>query len=141
MSKMGLHDPFGHLQHKLWPKERLGVKLVIWFLTMESRESTRFLCVQVVCDTPLESSRRGLQLRFKPHPDWRSAWEVIVPQSCGTPSLGDFRTPIWESRDKKPFGCHSCGEVQCILYGGRWWLPPSPARDKSCESEVARGSS
>ncbi len=26
MSKMGLHDPFGHLQHKLWQKERPGVK-------------------------------------------------------------------------------------------------------------------
>jgi len=21
MSKMGSHDPFGHLEHKLWPKE------------------------------------------------------------------------------------------------------------------------
>jgi len=29
MSKMGLHDPFGHLKHKLWSKEKLGVKLVI----------------------------------------------------------------------------------------------------------------
>jgi hypothetical protein len=29
LSKMGSHDPFGHLQHKLWPKERLGVKLAI----------------------------------------------------------------------------------------------------------------
>jgi hypothetical protein len=27
MSKMGLHDPFGHLTYKLWPKEGLGVKL------------------------------------------------------------------------------------------------------------------
>jgi hypothetical protein len=26
---MGLHDPFGHLKHKLWPKERSGVKLAI----------------------------------------------------------------------------------------------------------------
>jgi hypothetical protein len=26
---MGAHDPFGHLTHKLWPKERLGVKLTI----------------------------------------------------------------------------------------------------------------
>ncbi len=25
MSKMGSHDPFGHLKHKLWPKERSGV--------------------------------------------------------------------------------------------------------------------
>jgi hypothetical protein len=27
MSKMGLHDPFGHFRHKLWPKERLRIKL------------------------------------------------------------------------------------------------------------------
>jgi hypothetical protein len=26
MSKMGLHNPFGHLQHKLWQKERPGGK-------------------------------------------------------------------------------------------------------------------
>jgi hypothetical protein len=29
MFKMGSHDPFGHLKHKLWPKEGLGVKLSI----------------------------------------------------------------------------------------------------------------
>jgi hypothetical protein len=89
----------------------------------------------------LESSQQGLQLWFRPHPDRRSSQEVIVPQSCGTPSLGDFGTPIWESRDKKPFGCHSCGVVQSILYGGRWWLPPSSGCGESCESNVARGSS
>ncbi len=27
MSKIGLHDPFGHFKHKLCAKERLGVKL------------------------------------------------------------------------------------------------------------------
>ncbi len=27
MYNMGLHDPFKHLKHKLWPKERLGIKL------------------------------------------------------------------------------------------------------------------
>jgi hypothetical protein len=26
MFKMGSHDPFGHLKHKLWPKEGSGVK-------------------------------------------------------------------------------------------------------------------
>jgi hypothetical protein len=25
MSKVGSHCPFGHLKHKLWPKERLGI--------------------------------------------------------------------------------------------------------------------
>jgi hypothetical protein len=29
MSKMGSHDPFGHMQHKLWPKGRPTVKLAI----------------------------------------------------------------------------------------------------------------
>jgi len=29
MFKMGSHDPFGHLTHKLWPKEGLGIKLPI----------------------------------------------------------------------------------------------------------------
>jgi hypothetical protein len=52
----------------------------------------------------------------------------------------------WQFRDshlgvlgQKPFRCHSYGVVQSILYGGRWWLPPSPGRGESCESRVARG--
>jgi hypothetical protein len=67
MSKMGSHEPFGHLQHKLWQKERSGVKLAVWLPTTKSRESTWPWCVQVECDTPLERSWRGLQLWFRPH--------------------------------------------------------------------------
>jgi hypothetical protein len=26
MSKVGSYEPFGHLKHKLWPKEGSGVK-------------------------------------------------------------------------------------------------------------------
>ncbi len=40
MSKMGLHDPFGHLKHKLSPKEGLRVKLAIWLPTTKSWESS-----------------------------------------------------------------------------------------------------
>ncbi len=29
MSKMGSHDPFGHLKRKLWPKEKLGINWAI----------------------------------------------------------------------------------------------------------------
>jgi hypothetical protein len=57
MSKMGTHGPFGHLQHKLWQKEGSGVKLTIWLPTTKSRESTQPRCVQMKCDTPLESSQ------------------------------------------------------------------------------------
>jgi hypothetical protein len=58
--KMGLHCSFGHLKHKLWPKEGSGVKLAVWFPTTKSWESTRFTCLQRVCDIPLESSWREL---------------------------------------------------------------------------------
>ncbi len=36
MSKVGLHDPFGHMKHKLWSKEKLRVKLTIGLLTTKS---------------------------------------------------------------------------------------------------------
>jgi len=29
MTKIGLHDPFGYLKHKSWPKEGPGVKMPI----------------------------------------------------------------------------------------------------------------
>jgi hypothetical protein len=71
MSKMGSHCSFRHLKHKLWPKEGLGVELPgvcqFWFPTTKSRESTRNTWLQTTCDIPLESSRRELQLCFRPH--------------------------------------------------------------------------
>jgi hypothetical protein len=127
MSKMGSHDPFGHMQHKLWQKERSGVKLAVWLLTTKSQESTRPRCVQVVCDTPLENSWQELQVCFSPHPNRRSKQKVITSQSGGSPNRDSFGTPPWESRDKKPFRCRCHRETQIILYGGRWWLPSSRA--------------
>jgi hypothetical protein len=39
MSKMGSHDPFEYLQHKLWLKEGLRIKMLIWLLTIKSPKS------------------------------------------------------------------------------------------------------
>jgi hypothetical protein len=131
---MASHEPFGHLQHKLWPKERLGVKLPVWLPTTKSRESTRPRCVQVECNTPLESSQGELQVCFRPHPNWRSEQEVTNAQSPRNPNRDSFGTPLWESREKEPFGCRCDGVTQRILYGGRWWLPLSPSRGESSKS-------
>ncbi len=87
----------------------------------------------------LESSRNELQDCFKPHPDWRSKQEVMDAQSPRSRTRDSFRTPPWESREKVPFGCSPHGELQRIIYGGRWWLPPSPGRGESSESKVAHG--
>jgi len=130
---MSLHGPFGHLQHKLWQKE--GPKVS----TTKSWESTRLRCVQVECNTPLESSRGELQLCFRPHPNRWFEQKVMIVQNPKNPNEDSFRTPLWESRDKKPFGCGCHGEAQSILYGGRWWLPSSPGHGESSDYRVARG--
>jgi hypothetical protein len=87
----------------------------------------------------LESSRRELQDWFRACPDQRLGQEVMMAQSLGSPNRDSFGTPLWESWDKEPLGHGRGGATQRILYGGRWWLPPSPGRAKSSESKVARG--
>jgi hypothetical protein len=59
-----------------------------------------------------------------------------IPES---PNWDSFRTPLWESQEKVPFGCKCGRESQRILYGGRWWLPSSSGHGESSESKVARG--
>jgi hypothetical protein len=85
---MGLHDPFGHLKHKLWPKEGLGVELTIWLPTTKIRKSPRFPCVQVVCHIPLQSSRQGLQFFFNLISIWGLQRKLWAPKVVGVPSLG-----------------------------------------------------
>jgi hypothetical protein len=113
--------------------------ITIWLLTTKSRESTRYWCAQVECDTLLESSRGELQVCFRLHPNRRSEQGVLISRSLESPNRNNFRTLPWESQDKKPFRCGCRGEAQRILYGGRWLLPPNLGRGESCESRVARG--
>jgi hypothetical protein len=63
----------------------------------------------------------------------------MIIESPRSSNWDGFWTPPWESQDKKPFECGCRGEAQSILYGGKWWLPPSPGRGESNESRVARG--
>ncbi len=99
MSKMGSHGSFGHLKHKLWAKERPGVKLTVWLPTTKSRESTQCTWLQTTCHIPLESSQRELQLCFRLHFDPRSARKVMGLQSLGSPRWRDFGTPTRESQE------------------------------------------
>jgi len=114
---MGLHDPFGHLKHKLWPKEGSGIKLVVWLPTIKSQESPQFPCMQVACDISMESSWQGLQFCLRLHFNQKFTHKVMGPQSCENPNFGNFRIPTWESRDKKPFGCECRGRHK-IYYKG-----------------------
>jgi len=135
MSKMASHWSFGHFQPKLWAKERPRVKLTIWLLTTKSQESTSSWRLKMECDGALESYRGELQLWFRPHSNQRLEPGVVSVQSPGSPTWNSFGTPTWESWEKKPFGCGSRGVTQRMLYGGRWWLLPSPGRGESCVSK------
>jgi len=83
---MPSHWQFGHLQPKLWAKERSGVKLPIWLPTTKSRESTSSRCPIWVCDMALERSRRGLQLWFRPRCNPTLQSGVMAVQSFGSPA-------------------------------------------------------
>jgi hypothetical protein len=120
-------------------KRRVGSQMLVWLPTTKSWESTRPRCVQRERNTPLKKFQGELQVFFRPHPNRRSEQRVMTSQSPKSPNQDSFGIPPWESRDKKPFGCGCRGELQRILYGGRWWLPPSLGHDESCESRVARG--
>jgi len=135
MPEMALHGPFGYMQPKLWAKERPGVKLPVWLPTTKSKESTSSWRCLKECDMELESSWGELQLWFRPRLDSNSRRGVMSVQSPGTLTRDSFGTPTWESREKEPFGCSLHGELQNILYGGRWWLPPSPGCGESCVSK------
>jgi hypothetical protein len=128
---MASHWSFGHLQPKLWAKEGSGVKLAIWLPTTKSQESTSSRRLKMKCDGALESSWGELQLWFRPHSNRRLEPRVVSVQSPRSITRDSFRTPTWESREKKPFGCGFRGVMQRILYGGRWWLPLSLGRGES----------
>jgi hypothetical protein len=146
---MGSHDPFGHLKHKLWAKERPWVKLVVWFLTTKSRESTRFPFVQVACDTPLKSSWRGLQLCFRPHPDRRFIDKVITPQSRESSNLANLRVSgqkaiwMWASRRGakytiwgKVVASPKSGPCWVLWVWGRPWLVLTPKMLQQCTKQL-----
>jgi len=124
MSKMGLHCLFKHLKHKLWPKERLGVKLPIWLPTRKSQESTLFTCFQTTCHIPLESSWRGLQLCFRPQLDLRFACKVMRFQSCRSPSWRDFgmTKTIWMWAPWRGVEYTIRGKVVASPKSGPWWV-------------------
>jgi hypothetical protein len=136
---MASREPFGHLQPKLWVKERSGIKLPIWLPTTKSQESTWFRRLHEEYYMVLEIFQRELQDCFRLHPNQRFKQEVMDVQSPRSPNRDSFGTPLWESREKEPFGCRFHGVMHKILYGGRWWLLSSLGCGESSESKVARG--
>jgi hypothetical protein len=80
MSEMGLHDPFEHLKHKLWPKERSGVKLAVWLPTTK----------------PLNVGKRPdfLAYRWRATYRWK-AFDKAYNFALRLISIGDLKRKLW----------------------------------------------
>jgi hypothetical protein len=73
----------------------------------------------------LESSRRDLQLWFRPSLDQTLQSGDMSSQSSGTLTRDSFGTPTWESREKEPFECSLRGVTQGEPHAGREATSPS----------------
>jgi hypothetical protein len=87
MFKMGLHDPFEYLKHKLWPKKGPGVKLPISLPTTKSRESFWFPYTQVACRISWKALDEGYNWFITL---WGKKGKIVTlvesfPMVCGMP--------------------------------------------------------
>jgi hypothetical protein len=98
--------------------------------TTKSRELTRFTCVRVVCDIPLENYWRGLQLCFKPHFNPRSTSEVMGSQSHDNPNFDNLsphlailrQNAIWMWALWRGIEYIIRGKVVASPKSGPWWV-------------------
>jgi hypothetical protein len=121
MSKMGLHYPFAYIKHKLWPKERLGVKMPIWLSTTKSQQSPRFISMQ-----------------------WRATypWKVLNESynfALDHISIGGLHTKLWASKVAKVL-IKGISKLQLGSSGTKWHLGVgSVARHKEYYKEEGGG--
>jgi hypothetical protein len=144
MSKMGSHDPFRSLKRKLWPQKNgrdsncpfdfnpLKVRNRPDFLTFRWHATYHWKAFNEVYNFASNLiSIKGLHTKLWPS----KVTEVLILRISGLP-FESLKTK-WHLGDE-PVVRHK------VYYkGGRWWLPPSPNHDESCESYesvVTRGS-
>jgi len=128
MFKMGSHCSFGHLKHKLWPKEGSGVD-PIYLFTDDVRHTIRKL-----------STRATILLEI-------ASWFEVCSQSYEAPKLreshlGRFQDSHLGVPGQKAIWMWAPWKGAEYTIRGKWWLPPSSGRGESCVSvlPVARPS-
>jgi hypothetical protein len=128
---MASHEPFGHLEPKLWAKEGPRVKLAVWLPTTKSRESPWSWHALGECDMALESSQGELPDWLRPRPDRRSGREVMMAQVPGMQTGTVSRLHFGSPRTKSHLGVGAIesnaentiwGKVVASPQSGPWWV-------------------
>jgi hypothetical protein len=120
MIKKCSHDSFGHLKHKLWPKERLVVNLTIWFLTTKSWG----IAPISLRAGGIQHTVRNLLTRATTFFYTSSQLEVCT-QSCKPPKLQESQ--LWEFRDSH-LGVPGQNDI--------WVLVPWPGTEYTIRGKV-----
>jgi len=94
MSKMGLHCPFGHLKHKLWPKEGLGVKLAIWLRTIQVGNWPNFVACRWRATHHWKALDEGYNFALDFILIWSLHAKLSGPKIAGVPTLAISGLPL-----------------------------------------------
>jgi hypothetical protein len=115
MSKMGLHCSFGHLKHKLWPKEGSGVNCQFDSRPLKVGNRPDLLVYRGLATYCWKALNKSYNFALD-----RTSIEGLLAKLWGSKVAG---VPIWailglplESLGtKSPFGCRFRGQTQNIL--------------------------
>jgi hypothetical protein len=88
--------------------------------------------MKTTCNISLEISQQELQLCFILHLDSRSARKIMGFQSRGSPGWRDFRTPTWESRERKAIWMWALWRGAEYTIRGKVVASPKSGRGESC---------
>jgi hypothetical protein len=108
MFQMGLHDPFGHLKHKVWLKEGLGIKLSIFLRVGGVPHTIGMFSTRVI--TLLQTSFQS----------------EVYTQNYGPPK--SWESQLWEFRDS---------HLGVLGQNDIWVLVPWPGTKYTIRGKVA----
>jgi len=94
MSKMGSHDPFRHLKHKLWSKERLGIKLTIWLQPLKVKNCPNFLAFRWSSTYRWKDLNKGYNFALVFISIWGVHIKLWAPKVTRVPTLGILGLPL-----------------------------------------------
>jgi len=137
---MGSHDPFGHLKHKLWPKEESRVKLTIWLSTTKSKKLPLFRYVQVVCDISLESFDEGYNFVLDLISIGGLHAKLWAPKIVKVLIMGISKLPLGNSETKWHLDVDPVARHIVYYKGEGDGFPSSWGRGESCEFVFTHGS-
>jgi hypothetical protein len=136
MFKMGLHEPFRYLKHKLWQKKGLGVKLSIWFLATKSWKLAWFTCIHVAYR--LKALKKGYNFVSNLTSIWGQHKKLWASKVKGDSISGIFQ--LGSPGTKWHLGARPMPSIENIIRG-EVVASPSLGRDEFCEFVFVRDSS